>query len=293
MERGTLLFLLSLAFGISFAKPHGRVHIQEGKPATAHSHPWLLRLRIGKSHIGEGEWLCGGSLIRVSDSANASDIVLTAAHCINAKGPCYQQKHLFQKCRVIAGDQNLYMFDKGEKEVKVVDGNCHDSWNPPTQESDIAVLKLAEPIQFTDTIQPIDLPQQGELLKAGTTCKFAGWGATGYNLWNEKLHPRPPGLSAVLQELELQIADDEECAVENTEPFDKEQMMCHVAKGAGHLLPGDSGGPLVCQKGNKPVVYGVASNVFSNDVDKLLGDNYMEVSYFVDWIEKTIENLKN
>lgn len=41
---------------------------------------------------------------------------------------------------------------------------------------DIAIVRLHEPIKFSNTIQAIDLPDLNNPIQPGTTCKVGGWG---------------------------------------------------------------------------------------------------------------------
>lgn len=54
------------------------LRIVGGVEAIQHSIPWIVMLRQGYS---KKVHFCGGTLIRVSDTKEESDIVLTAAHC--------------------------------------------------------------------------------------------------------------------------------------------------------------------------------------------------------------------
>jgi transmembrane protease serine 3 len=59
----------------------GYFRIIGGVPAKEHSWPWLVMLEINHPppYFVLG---CGGLLLRVSKDIEASDIVLTAAHCL-------------------------------------------------------------------------------------------------------------------------------------------------------------------------------------------------------------------
>lgn len=47
--------------------------------------------------------------------------------------------------------------------------------------NDIALIKLAQPVMFTDSIMAACLPNSGEVLPHGSPCYVTGWG----RLWSE------------------------------------------------------------------------------------------------------------
>lgn len=53
----------------------------------------------------------------------------------------------------------------------------HPDYNPTTNENDVALVKLATPIKFSEKIQPICLPAQDEPLKTGDAAVVTGWGS--------------------------------------------------------------------------------------------------------------------
>lgn len=53
--------------------------------------------------------------------------------------------------------------------------------------NDIALLKLAEPVKFSDTIQPSCLPSTDSLLPQGFPCYVTGWG----RLWSKSAAAPP------------------------------------------------------------------------------------------------------
>lgn len=55
----------------------GKQRIVGGGEARPHSIPWIVSLRKWKKHF------CAGTLIRVSEQKEESDIILTAAHCMS------------------------------------------------------------------------------------------------------------------------------------------------------------------------------------------------------------------
>lgn len=59
--------------------------------------------------------------------------------------------------------------------------------------NDIALIKLAEPVQLSDTIQEACLPEEGSVLPHDYPCYVTGWG----RLWSE--YSRWQSRSAFLQ----------------------------------------------------------------------------------------------
>jgi hypothetical protein len=63
------------------------------------------------------------------------------------------------------------------QEVRKVDQlRVRRDYDPIEVLNDIALIKLASPVYFSDTIRPICLPEQGEALPVGKDCAAAGWG---------------------------------------------------------------------------------------------------------------------
>lgn len=60
--------------------------------------------------------------------------------------------------------------------------------------NDIALIKLAEPVELSDTIQPACLPEEGSLLPQDYPCYVTGWG----RLWSE--YSPWPNTSVLLEE---------------------------------------------------------------------------------------------
>uniref|UniRef100_A0A3Q0R4N6 Peptidase S1 domain-containing protein n=1 Tax=Amphilophus citrinellus TaxID=61819 RepID=A0A3Q0R4N6_AMPCI len=54
----------------------------------------------------------------------------------------------------------------------------HTRYRPKGLDYDIALMKLAKPLQVNGSVQPICLPSHGEEFKEGTLCWISGWGAT-------------------------------------------------------------------------------------------------------------------
>ncbi|XP_013920083.1 PREDICTED: chymotrypsin-like elastase family member 2A [Thamnophis sirtalis] len=123
-----------------------------GKDARPHSWPWQVSLQVEVN----GGWLhsCGGTLLD-------ANWVLTAAHCLSPT----------QTYRVWLGKQNLKVAEAGEVAVAVEKVIIHEEWDNVHILNDIALLKLAEPVEFSDTIQPSCLPTPD----SHATCTQKDW----------------------------------------------------------------------------------------------------------------------
>lgn len=53
------------------------------------------------------------------------------------------------------------------------------------QANDIALLQLETPVNYTDYIQPVCLPEKDEVLPLYSTCYTVGWGKT---MWDGMCH---------------------------------------------------------------------------------------------------------
>ena len=68
----------------------------------------------------------------------------------------------------------------------------HPQFNSVSYDSDIAVVELSSPVDFTDYVIPICLPHDEsdfKLLISGANAVVTGWGATkrGKNKWSKRL----------------------------------------------------------------------------------------------------------
>ncbi|XP_053203643.1 serine protease filzig-like [Panonychus citri] len=206
---------------------------------------------------------CGGVII-------GSQWVLTAGHC--APG-------WFGSLKVTLGDAS----DK--QTVSVNQTFVHPNFNRSTLKHDIALLKLQKNIQFGDNIQPICLPESGEdELFYGRMGTVSGWG---------KLEPNTKKLPDKLQVTQVPMIKYDKCQ-ESYSEYNKEvkipesSLCAGFQEGGKDACFGDSGGPLMINMKGYWTLVGIVSNGIKCAQPKLPGV-YTRVSYYLEWIEKTIK----
>ncbi|CAF4233860.1 unnamed protein product, partial [Rotaria magnacalcarata] len=126
-----------------------------GFEAVAHSWPWQV--------LYQENGTCGGTLIN-------QNYVLTAAHCISTEDPSL--------ITIIAGIHNRDLGDADEssrQKLQVAEIFVHPDWNADTVINDIALLRLAEPANFNEYVQPACLP--GPDPKPDSEVVLISWGA--------------------------------------------------------------------------------------------------------------------
>ncbi|XP_072389757.1 trypsin-1-like [Diabrotica undecimpunctata] len=189
-------------FNNNFIYAGSRFRIFGGKEASIEDHPWIVSLQVPSL----GHW-CGGSLI-------SEEWVITAAHC-------FMHENLKPES-IIAGTSNL---TRSDTTIKIENVIIHEKFRPRRfYDYDIAIVKLAEKVTFSDKIQPINLPEQDAEVRISTSLTVAGWGLT-------KLSGRA---SDVLMKTTVTVTRHCSCMKTIIAAYDRKSGICK----------GDSGGPL-------------------------------------------------
>lgn len=202
-------------------RPYKLNRIVGGQNAEIGEWPWQVSL-----HFKTQGHVCGASVI-------SERWLLSAAHCFMVPG---SEEHLTPANWITySGLQTQFKTEEAEmrKLNKIVP---HPSYNPFTNDYDIALLELSQPLEFSNTIQPICLPSSTHVFPAGMPCWVTGWGAL-----------REGGFGAtVLQKASVKIINDTVCNTV-TEGSVTSRMLCSgFLAGGVDACQGDSGGPLSC-----------------------------------------------
>merc|ERR1712036_186539 len=116
-----------------------------GQETEEHEYPWQVGL---VSRNGRTPW-CGGTLI-------SSTHVLTAAHCTQTSA---------SSIRVLLGEHSIA--DSDFNRVDVAEIINHPNYNSQTTDNDYAILRLANPVTFTNEVSPACLPADLSATYAG------------------------------------------------------------------------------------------------------------------------------
>jgi len=243
--------------------------IINGVDAKPNSWPWMASL-MQRSHF------CGATLLRVRDGVESSDIVLTAAHCVI--------HNVASSITVVLGKHKQSTPGAYEQKRQASEIRVHPHYGLTSLISnDVALVKLASPVQFSDVIRPLCLPVQDAPIPSGQTCVTIGWGVTATG-----------SLADALQQLVLPVHSASTCESSWQAKYDETHMICAGSLQADSgICFGDSGSMLACkQSDNRWVQFGISSFVGSRDcLEHNIPAVFARVSSYIDWINQNMKDM--
>lgn len=150
----------------------------------------------------------------------------------------------------------------------------NSSWFKFHFSSDIALIKLPTPVEFSEFIQPIELSVAPINLGKDVI-------SMGYGLVNLIVD----GIPENMQYTNFKMTELRKCAPNAEKPFGRVGVICaNVIQ--GRLCHGDMGAPLVSPDTGKLV--GIAISSTSNNCEVSLVQSFIDISAHRIWIESTI-----
>ncbi|KAI4469728.1 polyserase-related [Holotrichia oblita] len=226
---------------------NGDWRVVGGENAPTGAYPFIVSLRsAANSHF------CGGSIIN-------ADYVLTAAHCIVGRTTANTQ--------VVAGTNTL---NAGGVTIGSSSLIAHANYNSATIQNDVALIRVASPIQFTNVISTISLNTADV---GAADAILIGWGrtVTGGPLPNN------------LQRLDTRTITHAQCQQTWGSQVQTNQICALTVAGQG-ACNGDSGGPLILTSNGLHI--GIVS--FGVACAQGFPDVYTRTSAFNSWIQSNM-----
>jgi len=265
--------------GVPAVKPDTSSNIAGGKDAIPYSWPWQVAVYSPANYTPgypvTNEGYFGASLI-------ANQWLMTSGWNVLV----FPNANFTAKLGVFNKNK---VDEPGEQIISVAEVHVHPMFNFRESAYDVALLKLARPVEYTDHISPICLPTLREALPdAGTTVFQAGWGMTS---------DKPGSEMATLRQTNIPIVSEEKCKQRNGDRVEKRLLFCAGLDegGRGQCFGGDLGNPLVWEdpKSGTWKQIGIASygNGFLCAPPNFPYPTFCKLSLFMDFVSEKIGNL--
>ncbi|XP_053218333.1 serine protease 27-like [Podarcis raffonei] len=242
-----------------------------GKDSQDGEWPWQVSIRL------DGAYHCGGSLI-------TDQWVITASHC-------FKLLSTPSNFTVMLGVLKLSSPGPHSITTAVKRIILNPKYEGDLKSGDIALLQLDRPVNFSQRIVPICVPDSDVVFPPGHMCWVTGWGDVQ---GRDKQQT-----SDILQKLEVPIISTNTCnALYHQDSGEliltrgiKNDMIC-AGFAAGHrdACQGDSGGPLACRMGDSWLLAGVVS-WGEGCAQKNRPGVYARVTSYQSWIHSLIPEL--
>lgn len=238
-----------------------------GQVAPAHVAPWIISLQIYATSQGRYSHMCGGSVL-------SSQWVMTAGHCVYG----FED----QTFAVVAGAHNLETVETTQQLRAVERRVIYPSYKGGVAPYDIALLKLAQPLTWTSSVGPVQLPGDSGTAPRGYATLY-GWGSMSTS--------NTPKLPSALHMMRVPIISSNICKfVLDATQFqlisDRLTVCTGPVSGSPSACVGDSGSAL--SQGN--TVIGVVSWGRTPCGSPNSASVYTNVATYQRWIRSVIQN---
>jgi secreted trypsin-like serine protease len=231
---------------------------------VAESHSWPAQALLYVSNGGSTS-LCGGTLI-------ATDVVLTAAHCILSTNPGNYRVYLGVQDRSSLTGSTV-------QQMTVTRIHKHSSYSSSTLRNDIATLVFSGNAILNQYVQLACLPSSSSSSypSSSQSSWVAGWGTTSSG----------GSTSSSLRNVRVTVLANSQCSSVYSSSNSNEQVCAGEIAGGKDSCQGDSGGPLYVSDtvngATKFVVAGVVS-YGKGCAQAGYPGVYTRTSYYKQWI---------
>ncbi|GLV32017.1 tracheal-prostasin [Carabus blaptoides fortunei] len=225
--------------------------IAGGWETKPHELPWVVAIH------NKRKLFCGGAIIN-------DRYILTAGHCVRWNKRA--------QLSVVVGQHNRRAHDGIELPIRRMILHKEFYSHKTHDETDIALIKLAEPIEFSNIVTPVCLPKEQALYdnEFGTV---AGWGMKQFNTTTVD----------ILRQTFVKVLSKNDCRNTPMRPYINSRVLCAYFDNTD-ACQGDSGGPLTYEREpGKSEIIGVVSWGVGCATPKMPGI-YTSVVPFLEWI---------
>ncbi|XP_016108307.1 suppressor of tumorigenicity 14 protein homolog [Sinocyclocheilus grahami] len=207
-------------------KPYKSSRIVGGKDSNDGEWPWQVSL-----HMKTQGHVCGASVI-------SNRWLVTAAHCV-------QDNEKFNYSQPDQWEVYLGLLNQGEtskstlKHVKRI--VSHPLYDHLSYDNDITLMELDSPVNLSQNIWPVCLPEATHDFPAGKSVWITGWG---------KLREEVDAIASVLQKAEVRIINNTVCSKLMDNGITPRMICAGVLSGGVDACQGDSGGPMTSTESN-------------------------------------------
>ncbi|KAL9707438.1 hypothetical protein quinque_010956 [Culex quinquefasciatus] len=190
--------------------------------------------------------------------------------------------HVCANFVIWAGSHNLNLNEDTRQVISVQRSVVHPDYLGGVNPSDIAVMRLQNPLTFTPAIQPVNLPEDNVEPRLGAAT-LAGWGSiSGAN----NVSP------TVLQKAVIPILDFDTCEEANggpgASPFGPTNICTGPLTGGISACFGDGGGPLYIIENGVQTQVGISSWIWTPCGSFGRPSVYVGISHYLAWVREQL-----